>query len=544
MKIWMKFWDFQLKNLKRIDMRDLGILDFPEIIQKSFNNVETLSIETISNQIIENFEKSLISEKLFLQSMDTLEKGKRANIGEIREWKNGKFQRTTNGWKPVKENGEKIKVEESNEEKNIEADNKSSVEKLQIEITKLKQKIADIVNEKKTDIARIKEIKLEMGNLWVKRNDIGKDQYKKLSDSLTKEYWELYDKGIGANNYSNRKEILKEKLSDAVAELDKIKNKEEKKLGNLSKDELRRLVKNTNFEHLTEKEIDNLSRGFSIGIFDKEKSKKIEKDINKLEEILDKYDNVYIRAPYYTKNDKRTGERSFQVVLEKPSDKIVSVDEFKQATPDYFIRLFPTIKPLLGLKPDKGTINMFNARQFIPNHKNDKYGLTLTERVAIAAFTSSSFFVNKVMRYGTDNKQDQKDTEKYYEILRSALNKLPSVETVGYRGVRLTPEEAEEYKKGNIIKFPTVTSFFPASESGSARRAMDFATMVTEEKGKDDRIVTIKAKITDGKRLMPYSPQGSMGNEVVTLDNVPFKVVDNLGKSSSVTLQQMPKEKQ
>lgn len=41
-----------------------------------------------------------------------LEKGKRGQIGEIREWKGGKFRKTVNGWEPVREGGESKKKEE------------------------------------------------------------------------------------------------------------------------------------------------------------------------------------------------------------------------------------------------------------------------------------------------------------------------------------------------------------------------------------------------------------------------------------------------
>lgn len=59
----------------------------------------------IENQIVLNFEKGLISEEIFLQGINTLdrmEKGTRATIGEVRTWKGVKYQKNINGWNPVK----------------------------------------------------------------------------------------------------------------------------------------------------------------------------------------------------------------------------------------------------------------------------------------------------------------------------------------------------------------------------------------------------------------------------------------------------------
>ena len=37
--------------------------------------------------------------------------GKKAVVGEIREWKGGKFRRTASGWEPVTEGGDEKKKE-------------------------------------------------------------------------------------------------------------------------------------------------------------------------------------------------------------------------------------------------------------------------------------------------------------------------------------------------------------------------------------------------------------------------------------------------
>lgn len=39
-----------------------------------------------------------------------IEKGGKANVGEIREWKGGKFRKTPNGWMPVNEKGGRVEL--------------------------------------------------------------------------------------------------------------------------------------------------------------------------------------------------------------------------------------------------------------------------------------------------------------------------------------------------------------------------------------------------------------------------------------------------
>lgn len=65
-------------------------------------------MSNIEQRIIENeIEKSLGNDFSIEKAFDTLDiiKGKRAQLGEIREWRGGKFRRTTNGWERIKESG-------------------------------------------------------------------------------------------------------------------------------------------------------------------------------------------------------------------------------------------------------------------------------------------------------------------------------------------------------------------------------------------------------------------------------------------------------
>lgn len=63
-------------------------------------------MSNIEQRIIENeIEKSLGNDFSIEKAFDTLDivKGKRAQLGEIREWRGGRFRRTANGWEKIKE---------------------------------------------------------------------------------------------------------------------------------------------------------------------------------------------------------------------------------------------------------------------------------------------------------------------------------------------------------------------------------------------------------------------------------------------------------
>lgn len=103
--------------MKKDNVVSLG--DYSGGLSHSFTN---LTPEQIREQVTQNFEKSLISEDLFTFGMETcdfLEKGKRGTVGEIRTWGGNKYQKTAEGWVPVKEASDK----KTTEKKEITMDN-------------------------------------------------------------------------------------------------------------------------------------------------------------------------------------------------------------------------------------------------------------------------------------------------------------------------------------------------------------------------------------------------------------------------------------
>lgn len=67
----------------------------------------------MSNQIVNNILNQIGPDS----TADTLEKGRGAAIGEIRDWGGKKYQKTQTGWVPVKSSGEKQKPEPEQETK-------------------------------------------------------------------------------------------------------------------------------------------------------------------------------------------------------------------------------------------------------------------------------------------------------------------------------------------------------------------------------------------------------------------------------------------
>jgi len=61
----------------------ISILDFPERIQKSFSNVEQLDTQEVEIKIVDNFNKDLITEDLFIDCLVILDKVKEKVVGTV-----------------------------------------------------------------------------------------------------------------------------------------------------------------------------------------------------------------------------------------------------------------------------------------------------------------------------------------------------------------------------------------------------------------------------------------------------------------------------
>jgi len=92
---------------------ELELKDFSNLNKSLFS--QTIEPEKIEKSIVSNFEGGLITESEFLDGInvfDKITKGKTAQIGEIRTWKGGRYQKTSEGWSPVSETGRSESKEE------------------------------------------------------------------------------------------------------------------------------------------------------------------------------------------------------------------------------------------------------------------------------------------------------------------------------------------------------------------------------------------------------------------------------------------------
>lgn len=103
-------------NIEMLEKAELDSLTYDEDLAVKRLRAEMLSLKKI-NVVSQNqnpFSKSLAYETFYvrpravgeeiIKSYD-LEKGKAGTVGEIRDWRGGKFQKTAKGWVPVKSGG-------------------------------------------------------------------------------------------------------------------------------------------------------------------------------------------------------------------------------------------------------------------------------------------------------------------------------------------------------------------------------------------------------------------------------------------------------
>ncbi|MBD8390376.1 hypothetical protein [Dysgonomonas sp. BGC7] len=82
----------------------LTVKDFPNL-KNAFKRGE-LIIDKTKERISENLKKGIISEEIFCEAndiIDSVEKGKRTQVGEIKKFEGNKYQKTEKGWTAVKE---------------------------------------------------------------------------------------------------------------------------------------------------------------------------------------------------------------------------------------------------------------------------------------------------------------------------------------------------------------------------------------------------------------------------------------------------------
>lgn len=147
------------------------------------------------------FRKTALNDKLG-RTGNLIEKGKRGQLGEIREWKGGKYKKTTQGWIPVNE-GKKESKEESSEGKDDKKDSSGKV-KSEYHI-QYKDKWGEV--RQKPFVATSIEEAIKMA----KEQKIGSDiSPSKIPDKTGREEKDQYIKEMESKKESEGKENKKE----------------------------------------------------------------------------------------------------------------------------------------------------------------------------------------------------------------------------------------------------------------------------------------------------------------------------------------------
>ena len=82
------------------DFERIDLISDPKDITFIFNNQ---ILKGKSLELFENESENFTDEEDFPEENTAFEKGKRANIGEIRVWKNKRYQKTSEGWREIRE---------------------------------------------------------------------------------------------------------------------------------------------------------------------------------------------------------------------------------------------------------------------------------------------------------------------------------------------------------------------------------------------------------------------------------------------------------
>jgi len=152
--------------------------------------------------------------------IDEFSKGKKANVGEIREWGGKKYQKTVNGWVPYNEGGKKSKQDDKKPQ-GKKTDGKQTQRK-EADIEQAKSKFV----RAKTGYMRAKSEKDEAG--MKKYAKVLQEQYEKLSEAgiqkkTDKPFWKEHFNGKDSADKKETKKIeltpeTKKKILDGISD--------------------------------------------------------------------------------------------------------------------------------------------------------------------------------------------------------------------------------------------------------------------------------------------------------------------------------------
>ena len=145
------------------------------------------ALEKSKNNVVLN----VIGQVQYDETADVLEKGKRAQMGEIREWNGLKYQKTSNGWIPVKQ--QKEGASEKKEETGSKKDTHGVEKKEGLQYKPDTQKALEFVESK---LSPLTEVEPADDGKTIKLCNIGYKEYAELRKKLTEAGFILRDKFV------------------------------------------------------------------------------------------------------------------------------------------------------------------------------------------------------------------------------------------------------------------------------------------------------------------------------------------------------------
>lgn len=154
-----------------------------------------------------------------LSAAEFIEKGKKANLGETRDWGGKKYQKTVNGWIPYAENGGKVKAHEEEKPSKVVMNKEimDGLDKLGID----KEKFSEL----KSHYGSAEKLHAAVGNALAGEGDLEKiasgDKSSKspvTEESIKEEYGKKVKES--GNKMSKDLEAVNSKKNDVQAKLD------------------------------------------------------------------------------------------------------------------------------------------------------------------------------------------------------------------------------------------------------------------------------------------------------------------------------------
>ncbi len=320
-------------------------------------------------------------------------------------------------------------------------------------------------------------------------------------------------------SYNEYKKSVTDKLAETTKQVDllkKIKNISNDEALNIKKDELNSWLNNKALEI----EMKLKDQRYSLAYYKTKQTQYYANQVIDSEATIKNYENENILFKKINSTDLLNNENKFEddelnlikkyanSDLEKMENRINS---YQFDIKNYDVTIMGYAKKLEALealakmdesKSDTSKLKKELAILEAQYSSPALCGMSVAENQAIRRYTGSGYGeLNRALR---QNKELDKDTTAFVEIMNSGLKKLRPYEGIVRRGVDLPPEVLEQHKVGEIITYAAFTSTSIGSGFGNSHKFI------------------IQSKT--GRYVDPISAtQGE--NEVIFLPNTKFRIL-------------------